>query len=95
VDYYHKNLGVFATLGMYKGVGRLMLGEKEIDIRGLPAWAMARSYHLYAMPTIGRKISVAAGWVGNLVSRRDIIGIPQAETPRAAFELAASSGKKK
>lgn len=95
VDYYHKNLGVFATLGMYKGVGRLMLGEKELDIRGLPAWAMARSYHLYAMPTLGRKVSVAAGWVGNLVSRRDIIGIPQAETPRAAFELAASSGKKK
>ena len=95
VDYYHKNLGVFATLGMYKGVGRLMLGEKELDIRGLPAWAMARSYHLYAMPTIGRKVSVAAGWVGNLVSRRDIIGIPQAETPRAAFELAAGSGKKK
>jgi NADH dehydrogenase len=70
-----------------------MLGDKEIDIRGLPAWAMARSYHLYAMPTLGRKVAVAAGWVGNLVSRRDIIGIPQNETPRAAFELAAGTKK--
>ena len=64
-------------------------------LRGLPAWAAARAYHVYAMPTIGRKAAVVAGWVTNLISRRDIIGIPQAETPRAAFELAASSGKKK
>src|SRR5699024_2641528 len=94
-DYYHRNRGVMATLGMYKGVGRLQLGEKEIDIRGLPAWLMARSYHVYAMPTLGRKASVIAGWATNLISRRDIIGIPQAETPRAAFEYAANAGKKK
>ena len=55
VDYYHKNLGVMATLGMYKGVGRLNVADKELDIRGLPAWAMARAYHVYAMPTLGRK----------------------------------------
>ena len=95
VDYYHKNLGVMATLGMYKGVGRLMLGDKEIDVRGLPAWAMARAYHVYAMPTLGRKAAVLAGWASNLVSRRDIIGIPQSADPRAAFELAANSGPKK
>ncbi|MGO2722037.1 MAG: NAD(P)/FAD-dependent oxidoreductase, partial [Brachybacterium tyrofermentans] len=27
VDYYHKNLGVMATLGMYKGVGRLNVAD--------------------------------------------------------------------
>ena len=95
VDYYHRNLGVMATLGMYKGVCRLQLGEKEVDVRGLPAWAMARAYHVYAMPTFGRKASVVAGWATNLISRRDIIGIPQTETPRAAFEYAANTGKKK
>ena len=95
VDYYHKNLGVMATLGMYKGVGRLNLADKEIDIRGLPAWVMARSYHVYAMPTFGRKAAVIAGWATNLVSRRDIIGIPENSTPRAAFEYAANTGKKK
>lgn len=95
VDYYHKNLGVMATLGMYKGVGRLQVGDKELDVRGLPAWAMARAYHVYAMPTLGRKAAVIAGWATNLISRRDIIGIPQTETPRAAFEYAANTGKKK
>lgn len=95
VDYYHKNLGVMATLGMYKGVARLMLGDKEVDVRGLPAWAAARAYHVYAMPTVGRKVAVIADWVSNLVSRRDIIGIPQSGDPRAAFELAANSGPKK
>ncbi|GAA1718526.1 NAD(P)/FAD-dependent oxidoreductase [Brachybacterium phenoliresistens] len=89
VDYYHKNLGVLATLGMYKGVGYMMLGDKRIDMKGLPAWAAARAYHVYAMPTVGRKAAVVAGWVANAVSRRDIIGIPQSSTPRAAFELAA------
>ncbi|MGP5709607.1 NAD(P)/FAD-dependent oxidoreductase [Brachybacterium alimentarium] len=95
VDYYHKNLGVMATLGMYKGVGRLNVADKELDIRGLPAWAMARAYHVYAMPTLGRKAAVIAGWASNLISRRDIVGIPQSSTPRAAFEYAANSGKKK
>lgn len=95
VDYYHKNLGVMATLGMYKGVALLSLGDKKIDVRGLPAWAMARAYHVYAMPTLGRKASVVAGWATNLISRRDIIGIPEVETPRAAFEYAANTGKKK
>ncbi|GAA1491397.1 NAD(P)/FAD-dependent oxidoreductase [Brachybacterium sacelli] len=95
VDYYHKNLGVMATLGMYKGVGRLNVADKELDIRGLPAWAMARAYHVYAMPTLGRKAAVIAGWATNLISRRDIIGIPQSSTPRAAFEYAANTGKKK
>ena len=92
VDYYHRNLGTMATFGLYKGMGYLMLGDKRIDLAGLPAWGAARAYHLYAMPTLGRKTAVLAGWVAELVSKRDIIGIPQALSPRAAFELAA--GKK-
>ena len=95
VDYYHQNLGVLATLGMYKGVARMMIGDREFDIRGLPAWVAARTYHVYAMPTFGRKAAVLAGWATNLISRRDIIGIPESTTPRAAFEYAANTGKKK
>lgn len=94
VDYYHKNLGTMATLGMYKGVGRLNVADKEFDLRGLPAWAAARAYHVYAMPTFGRKAAVVAGWVTNLISRRDIIGIPEQTAPRAAFELAANTSSK-
>jgi NADH dehydrogenase len=45
------------------------------------------------MPTLGRKVGVLAGWVSNLVSRRDIIGIPQQGDPREAFQLAAGPKK--
>lgn len=93
VDYYHRNLGTMATLGMYKGVATLMLGERRVELRGLPAWAVARSYHVYAMPTLARKAAVVAGWLSNLVGRREIVGIPEVETPRLAFEQAAGTRK--
>lgn len=93
VDYYHKNRGTMATLGQFKGVGYLMLGDKRIDLRGIPAWAAARAYHVYAMPTLGRKAAVIAGWASDLIARRDIIGIPQATDPRKAFEVAAGLKK--
>jgi NADH dehydrogenase len=93
VDYYHKNMGTMATLGMYKGMGYVILGDKRIELKGLPAWAAARAYHVYTMPTLGRKVGVLSDWIGNAVSRRDIIGIPAQSTPRAAFELAAGPKK--
>jgi NADH dehydrogenase len=94
VDYYHKNMGTMATLGMYKGMGYLLLGDKRIELKGVPAWAAARAYHLYTMPTLGRKAGVVADWVSSAISRRDIIGIPQSTNPRGAFELAAGPKKK-
>ena len=95
VDYFHKNLGTVATLGMYKGVGQLFIGGKTIELKGLPAWAAARAYHVYAMPTFARKAAVIAGWATNAIGNRDILGIPESTDPRRAFELAAASTPKK
>ncbi len=95
VDYYHKNLGTMATLGMYKGVGTLFFGDRKVELKGLPAWAAARAYHVYAMPTAEKKVGVISDWVANLVGRRDILGIPESSEPRKAFELAAASTPKK
>src|SRR5699024_4363556 len=95
VAYCDQNLGALATVCMCTSVARTMTGDREFDIRGLPAWVAARTYHVYAMPTFGRKAAVLAGWATNLISRRDIIGIPESTTPRAAFEYAANTGKKK
>lgn len=95
VDYYHKNLGTMATLGMYKGVGTLFLGDRKIELKGLPAWAAARAYHVYAMPTLAKKVGVLGGWVNGLVGSRDILGIAESTDPRKAFELAAASTPKK
>ena len=95
VDYYHKNLGTMATLGMFKGVGTLFIGDKKVELKGIPAWLGARAYHVYAMPTLGRKAGVVAGWVSSLLGNREILGIAQATEPRKAFELAAASTPKK
>ncbi|WP_058233847.1 NAD(P)/FAD-dependent oxidoreductase [Devriesea agamarum] len=95
VDYFHRNLGVMATLGRYKGVGTLMLGKRKVELKGLPIWLMARAYHVYAMPTLSRKVGVVAGWITQLFSNRDVVAIPQQERPRAAFEQASASSPKK
>lgn len=95
VDYYHKNMGTMATLGMYKGVGTLFLGDRKIELKGLPSWLAARAYHVYAMPTLAKKAAVIGGWVTQAIGHRDILGIPEQSEPRRAFELAAASTPKK
>ncbi|MDO5644073.1 MAG: NAD(P)/FAD-dependent oxidoreductase [Dermabacter sp.] len=95
VDYFHRNLGTMATLGMYKGVGTLFLAGKKIELKGVPAWAAARAYHVYAMPTVGRKVGVVAGWISAYFGNREILGIPESTDPRKAFEVAAASTPKK
>lgn len=95
VDYFHKNLGTMATLGEFKGVGTFMFGDKKIEVKGIPAWAAARAYHVYAMPTLARKVGIIGGWMSSFVGNRDILGIPESRDPRKAFELAAASTPKK
>lgn len=95
VDYFHKNLGTMATLGEFKGVGTLHFGDKKIELKGVPAWAAARAYHVYAMPTLGRKLGVIGGWLSSFAGNRDILGIPESQVPRKAFQLAAASTPKK
>ena len=61
-EYKHKNIGAVASLGMYKGVAQ-MFGR--IKVRGFLAWVLHRSYHVMAMPTLNRKVRIAAGWTGS------------------------------
>jgi NADH dehydrogenase len=85
-DYFHKNLGAVAGLGL--GEGAFQSGK--IGITGIPAWFMHRGYHGLAMPTWERKIRVFNGWVLNFFLRRDIVSLEARETPRVAFETFAS-----
>ncbi|MDO5661842.1 MAG: FAD-dependent oxidoreductase [Brachybacterium sp.] len=94
VDYYHKNLGTMATLGLYKGVGTVFLGDRTIELKGFPAWFSARAYHVYAMPGLDRKLGVLSGWMTDLIGRRDIIGIPESTDPRRSCEIAAGATPK-
>jgi len=88
-EYFHKNLGAVAGLGL--GVGVFQKGK--IGITGFPAWVMHRGYHGLAMPTWERKLRVVGGWFANIVLGRDIASLSAVETPRAAFEEYASRPK--
>ena len=67
--YGYKMLGQVATLGRYKGIAEL----PGLRLRGFLGWFVARSYHLYALPTLRRKARVVTDWTIALFFRRDIV----------------------
>jgi NADH:ubiquinone reductase (H+-translocating) len=66
--YAYRMLGQVATLGRYKGIADVM----GIRIRGFPGWFVTRSYHLFQLPLVTRKIRVVVDWTTSLFFRRDI-----------------------
>ncbi|GAA5122268.1 FAD-dependent oxidoreductase [Alloalcanivorax gelatiniphagus] len=80
-DYYHRNLGVVATLGMGAGVFQ----SGPLVIKGYSAWLMHRGYHVLAIPTWERKLRVLGGWVGSAVLGRDIASLESVQHPRFEF----------
>ncbi|MFI5009141.1 MAG: NAD(P)/FAD-dependent oxidoreductase [Solirubrobacterales bacterium] len=62
-----RTLGVVAELGHNKAVA-ITLG---IRWRGLPAWFIARTYHLLLMPGLGRKLRLLVDWNVALIFGRD------------------------
>ena len=61
-------LGQVATLGRYKGIADVM----GIRIRGFPGWFVTRSYHVFQLPLVTRKIRVLVDWTTSLFFKRDI-----------------------
>ena len=66
--YAYRMLGQVATLGRYKGIADVL----GIRIRGFPGWFVTRSYHLFQLPLVTRKIRVVVDWTTALFFRRDI-----------------------
>ncbi|MGZ8805428.1 MAG: NAD(P)/FAD-dependent oxidoreductase, partial [Microbacterium sp.] len=62
-----------------------------VHLRGFPAWFVTRSYHLWAMPTIGRRVRIAIDWTIALLFPRDITQFGSFEDPRGPFRRAAGS----
>ena len=88
-DYFHKNLGAVAGLGLNVGVFQ----SGKLAVTGWPAWIAHRGYHGLAMPSFERKARVLGGWWNNFALGRDIVSIEARETPRVAFEEFASRPK--
>jgi NADH dehydrogenase len=88
-DYFHKNQGAVAGIGLYHGVFQ----SGRIAVKGLIAWFMHRGYHGFAMPMWERKIRVFANWILNFLLRRDVVALEARDEPRAAFVEFASRPK--
>ncbi len=91
-EYSHKNMGTVASLGLHKGVA-ILFGK--LKLRGFPAWAAHRGYHLMAMPTISRKVRIATGWTAAYLMRRELVPLGPLHDPRAEFRKAAVPPKPK
>jgi NADH:ubiquinone reductase (H+-translocating) len=76
--YRYRMLGQVATLGRYKGIADLM----GVRLRGFPAWWVTRTYHLYQLPLLSRKLRVVTDWTVALLFRRDIAELGVLGRPR-------------
>jgi len=81
-DYFHKNLGAVAGLGLYNGVFQ----SGNLALKGFVAWVAHRGYHGLAMPTWERKWRVLWGWWNNLWLGRDLVNLQTVQNPRYIFE---------
>jgi len=77
----YRNLGALASLGLYKGVARVL----DIKLRGFPAWFLHRSYHVSRVPTLNRKARVIVDWTVALFFRRDVVQLGSLQRPRESF----------
>jgi NADH dehydrogenase len=76
--YRYRMLGQAATLGRYKGIAQV----PGLTLRGFLGWFVTRTYHLYQLPLLRRKLRVVVDWTTALFFRRDIaelgmLGHPQ------------------
>jgi NADH dehydrogenase len=66
--YRYRMLGQVATLGRHKGIADVI----GLRLRGFLGWFVTRTYHLYQLPLLTRKLRVVTDWTVALFFRRDI-----------------------
>ena len=76
--YGYRMLGQVATLGRFKGIADVM----GLRLRGFPGWFFARTYHLYQLPLLTRKLRVVVDWTTALFFRRDVAELSMLGHPR-------------
>jgi NADH:quinone reductase (non-electrogenic) len=67
--YRYRMLGQVATLGRHKGIADVL----GLRFRGFLGWFITRTYHLYQLPMLRRKLRVVVDWTVSLFFRRDIV----------------------
>ena len=76
--YRYRMLGQVATLGRHKGIADVT----GLKFRGFLGWWITRTYHLYQLPLISRKLRVVTDWTVALLFRRDIAELSMLGHPR-------------
>jgi NADH:quinone reductase (non-electrogenic) len=76
--YRYRMLGQVATLGRYKGIADVV----GLRFTGFLGWFITRTYHLYQLPLISRKLRVVTDWTVSLLFRRDIAELGMLGHPR-------------
>ena len=80
--YGYRMLGQVATLGYHKGIAEI----PGLRLRGFLGWFVARTYHLYQLPLLSRKLRVVLDWTVALFFRRDVVEISALGHPRRLGE---------
>jgi NADH dehydrogenase len=75
-------LGQLVSLGHRSAVAELPFGLK---VAGLPAWLMWRSFYLFRLPGLERKLRVSLDWSLDLLFRRDLVELNVERTERVAL----------
>ncbi len=76
--YGYRMLGQVATLGYHKGIAEI----PGLRLRGFLGWWVARTYHLYQLPLVSRKLRVVLDWTVALFFRRDVVELSVLGHPR-------------
>jgi NADH dehydrogenase len=76
--YRYRTLGQVATLGRYKGIAAIL----GLRLTGFIGWFVTRTYHLYQLPLVSRKLRVVTDWTVSLLFRRDIAELGMLGHPR-------------
>lgn len=86
----YRTLGVFVDMGRREAVAQTF----GLKWRGLPAWWLARTYHLAMMPSLGRKLRLLTDWNVGLLFGRDTAELGQLGHPQRLGEdlVETSSG---
>jgi NADH dehydrogenase len=84
--YRYRMLGQVATLGRYKGIADVL----GLRLRGFPGWFVTRTYHLFQLPLVSRKLRVVTDWTVALFFRRDIAELSMLGKPEPLDERARS-----
>ena len=80
-----RSLGIFVPLGRFSAAAEVL----GLKLSGIRAWWLYRSYYLYQLPRLKRKVQVLTDWNLAMVFRRDIVqqDISRSErTSRAHYE---------